>query len=195
MNVNRTKMRLAFRRGKIWAVAALAMANGFAASAQETNRASQTDFSAFRVISQRNIFNLNRTARRERNRTQQVGDAFYLVGTMSYEKGTFAFFDGTGSEYRKILQNAGAIAGYKVVEITPTSVRLEIGGKQVTMKVGAQMRREDQAGWQLAANSELPQDPAATADSAPTEASSENSSGEANDVLRKLMQRREQELK
>ena len=131
MNVNRTKMRLAFRRGKIWAVAALAMANGFAASAQETNRASQTDFSAFRVISQRNIFNLNRTARRERNRTQQVGDAFYLVGTMSYEKGTFAFFDGTGSEYRKILQNAGAIAGYKVVEITPTSVRLEIGGKQV----------------------------------------------------------------
>jgi hypothetical protein len=196
MNANRTITRSAFRRWKTWAVAALALANGFAAPAQETNRASQTDFSAFRIISERNIFNLNRTARRRgRNRTQQVGDAFYLVGTMSYEKGTFAFFDGTGSEYRKVLQNAGAIAGHKVVEITPTSVRLEIGGKQVTMKVGAQMRHEDKGGWQLAANGELPQDPAATVDSAPSEASSENSSGEANDVLRKLMQRREQELK
>ena len=195
MNVNRTRTRLAFRRGKVWAVAALALANGFVATAQETNRASQTDFSAFRVISQRNIFNANRTARRERNRTQQVGDAFYLVGTMSYEKGTFAFFDGTGSEYRKVLQNSGAIAGFKVAEITPTSVRLEVGGKQVTLKVGAQMRREDQGGWQLAANSELPQEPAATADSASSDVSSESSSGEANDVLRKLMQRREQELK
>ena len=143
MNVNRTMTRLAFRCWKIWAVAALALANGFAAPAQETNRATQTDFSAFRVISQRNIFNLNRTARRrERNRTQQVGDAFYLVGTMSYEKGTFAFFDGTGSEYRKVLQNAGAIAGGNVVEITPTSVKLEIGGKQATMKIGTQIDRK-----------------------------------------------------
>ena len=29
-----------------------------------------------------------------------------LVGTMTYEKGTFAFFDGSSSEYRKALKRA-----------------------------------------------------------------------------------------
>ena len=196
MNVNPTKTRLIFRRWKVWAVVALAMANGFAAPAQETNRVGQADFSAFRAISEKNIFNLNRTARRRgRNRTQQAGDAFYLVGTMSYEKGTFAFFDGTGSEYRKILQKAGAIAGYQVMEITPTSVKLETGGKHVTMKVGTQMRHEDQGGWQLVANSELPASPAEDVAPADGDTTSSSSSGEPNDVLKRLMQRREQELK
>jgi len=196
MNVNSTKTRLIFRCWKVWAVVALAMANGFAAPAQETNRAGQADFSAFRAISEKNIFNLNRTARRRgRNRTQQAGDAFYLVGTMSYEKGTFAFFDGTGSEYRKILQKAGAIAGYQVMEITPTSVKLETGGKHVTMKVGTQMRHEDQGDWQLVANSELPVNPAEDVAPADGDTAGSSSSGEPNDVLKRLMQRREQELK
>ena len=64
MNVNPTKTRLIFRCWKVWAVVALTMANGFATPAQETNRAGQADFSAFRGISEKNIFNLNRTARR-----------------------------------------------------------------------------------------------------------------------------------
>jgi hypothetical protein len=187
---------LIFRCWKIWAVVALAMANWFATPAQETNHVGQADFSAFRAISEKNIFNLNRTARRRgRNQTRQANDAFYLVGTMSYEKGTFAFFDGTGSEYRKILQKAGAIAGYQVMEITPTSVKLETGGKQVTMKVGTQMHHEDQGGWQLVANSELPVNPAEDVVPADGDTTSSSSSGEPNDVLKKLMQRREQELK
>jgi hypothetical protein len=174
----------------------LALANGFAAPAQDTNRVGQAEFSAFRTISERNIFNLNRTARRRgRSRTQQGGDAFYLVGTMSYEKGAFAFFDGTGSEYRKVLQKAGAIAGYRVLEITPTSVKLEIDGKQVTMKVGTQMRHEDQGGWQLVANSELPVTPVEDVAPADGDTTSSSSSDEPNDVLKRLMQRREQELK
>jgi hypothetical protein len=172
------------------------MANGFAAPAQETNHVGQADFSAFRAISEKNIFNLNRTARRRgKNRTQPVGDAFYLVGTMSYEKGAFAFFDGTGSEYRKVLQKAGAIAGYQVVEITPTSVKLETGGKQVTMKVGTQMRHEDQGDWQLVANSELLVNPVEDVAPADGDTTSSSSSDEPNDVLKRLMQRREQELK
>jgi hypothetical protein len=196
MNVNPTKTRLICRCWKVWAVVALAMANGFAAPAQETNHVGQADFSAFRGISEKNIFNLNRTARRRgRNRAQQGGDAFYLVGTMSYEKGTFAFFDGTGSEYRKILQKAGAIAGYNVLEITPTSVKLGMGGKQVTMKVGTQMRHEDQGNWQLVANSELPANPAEDVAPADGDTTSSSSSDEPNDVLKRLMQRREQELK
>ena len=177
-------------------MAALALANGLAVPAQETNRDGQADFAAFRSISERNIFNLSRTARRPgRNRAQPVSDAFSLVGTMSYDKGAFAFFDGTGSEYRKVLQRTGAIAGYHVLEIGPTSVTLEMDGKQITMKVGTQMRHEDHGGWQLVANSELPAPPPEETESADGDTASSSSSPEPNDVLKRLMQRREQELK
>ena len=196
MNMNRTRTKLVFHCWKAWTVVAVAMVNGFAAPAQETNHTGQASLSTFQVISQKNIFNLNRTGRRlGRGRTQRGADAFYLVGTMSYEKGTFAFFDGTASEYKKVLQNAGAIAGYKVVEITHTSVKLETGGKQVTMKVGTQMRHETQGGWQLVANSELPQPSVEDAAVTASDTTSSSSSDEPNDVLKRLMQRREQELK
>jgi len=124
-------------------------------------------------------------------------DAFSLVGTMSYAKGTFAFFDGTSSEYRKALQLDDAIAGYKVTEITPNAVKLQAADKRVEMKVGTQMRKETEGGWQLVGQAELPANSAQ--DSAGSEKSSDSagssSGGEVNDVLKKLMQQREQELK
>ena len=196
MNTNRTRARSVFHHWKAWVVVAVAMVNGLVASAQETNDTGRVGFSAFQVISRKNIFNLNRTGRRrDRGRSQRGGDAFSLVGTMSYGKGTFAFFDGTASEYKKVLQDSDAIAGYKVVEITPTSVKLETGGKQVTMKVGTQMRHETEGGWQLVANSELSQPSVEETAATLSDTTSSSSSDEPNDVLRRLMQRREQELK
>ena len=59
-----------------------------------------------------------------------------LVGTMTYEKGTFAFFDGSSSEYRKALKRAGIIAGYKLTSIAANSVELASG----TNAAGAQGR-------------------------------------------------------
>jgi len=122
-----------------------------------------------------------------------VADAFSLVGTMKYAKGTFAFFDGTTSAYRKAVQNAGTIAGYKVTDITPTSAKLANGDKQLTIKIGAQMRREEKGPWQLVASGELPAATTETVDSASTEPASNDSSTEGNDVLKRLMQQRERE--
>ncbi len=184
-----------FPSWKILAITALVMAGDFTARAQQTNRTSQADFSSFQVISERNIFNPNRTARRWRgNRTQPAADAFALVGTMSYAKGTFAFFDGTSSEYRKVVQNAGTIAGYKVTDITPTAVKLANGDKQLVMKVGTQMRREEKGSWQVAATSELPVVTTENAGSAPAEPVASDSGSEGGDVLKRLMKQREQEL-
>ena len=183
------------RPWKILAITALVMTGGFAARAQQTNRASEADFSSFQVISERNIFNPNRTARHKRgNQPQPVADAFSLVGTMSYAKGTFAFFDGTSSEYRKVVTNAEAIAGYKVTDITPSTVKLANGDKQLLMKVGTQMRREEKGSWQLAATSELPVETTENADAAPAEPSASDSDSGGNDVLKRLMKQREQEL-
>ena len=34
----------------------------------------------------------------------RIVDSFSFVGTMSYAKGTFAFFDGTSPDFRKVLE-------------------------------------------------------------------------------------------
>jgi hypothetical protein len=195
MNRKSTSIERVFGLWKVLVITALVIAGGFTARAQETNLVSATDFSSFQVISERNIFNPNRTARHKRgNRPQPVADAFSLVGTMSYAKGTFAFFDGTSSDYRKVVQNAGTIAGYKVTDITPTAVKLASGDKQLVMKVGTQMRREEKGSWQVVATSELPVEITESADATPSEPAASNSDSEGNDVLKRLMKQREQEL-
>ena len=127
--------------------------------------------------------------------------SFSLVGTMNYRNGMIAFFDGNDSDYRKVLSPDGVIAGYKVVEITLRGVKLEAAGKPVEMKVGAQMRQESKGEWQLAGSGELPAiaatatNEAAATDETPAASAAPSSADEPNDVLKKLMQQREQELK
>ena len=184
------------RAWTIGAAAALALAGWAAAETPATNRVSQTDLEAFQIISQRNIFNQNRTARRYETEAAAAVDSFALVGTFKYPKGDFAFFDGTSAEYRKVLRTSGAIAGYTVTAITPAGVQLERGGQRVAMKVGAHMRRVAEGAWQLAANGSRTTNAAGGASALALPArKSEISGGEASDVLKKLMQRREQELK
>jgi len=195
MNRKPTIIRKALRAWKILAITALVITAGPATRAQQTNVTNQADFTNFQVISERNIFNPSRTARHRNKGSQEPeADAFSLVGTMHYAKGTFAFFDGTTSEYRKAVQDAGTIAGYKVTDITPTCVKLASGDKQLTMKIGTQMRREEKGAWQLVASGELPADTTDTVDSASAEPAGNDSSTEGNDVLKRLMQQREKEL-
>jgi hypothetical protein len=161
-----------------------------------------TSYSAFQMIADRNIFDPNRYAHTSRSRGRSTSPSapwLSLVGTMSSRQGMLAFFDGNDSDNRKVLSPGGSIAGYKVVEITLHGVKLEAAGKPVVMKVGAQMRQAVKGEWQLADSGELP---AATAgneapatDETPAASPDSGSASEPNDVLKKLMQQREQELK
>jgi hypothetical protein len=184
------------------AITGLVLAACWAASAQQTNAPSRPDYSYFRIIADRNIFNPDRYPRQSRSsrrggREGPLVDAFSLVGTMSYPKGTFAFFDGTSSDYRKVLKLDDAIAGYKVTGITPNAVTLKAADKQIEMKVGSQMRHEDQGGWQLVSQNESLVEAAENSaeDTSSSSATESSSGGEGSDVLKKLMQQREQELK
>jgi len=169
------------------------------APAQQTNAPSRTDYSFFKMIVDRNIFDPNRNPHRAEKRGQRGPEveAFSFVGTMSYDKGTFAFFDGTSSTYRKALQVNGTIAGYKVKEIEPNVVKLEGDGKEIEMPVKAQMRHETQGGWRLVAQSESPTEPTEedVSEASSSSGTDAGSGGEVSDVLKKLMQQREQELK
>jgi len=110
------------------------------------------DESAFRIVSERNIFNANRsggTVRANNTRRPARVDSFALVGTMAYEKGAFAFFEGSGSEFTKVLKPGGVIAGYKLVDILANSVKLEIDGQITDLAIGSGLRREDQGAWKV----------------------------------------------
>lgn len=181
-------------------MAASFCAVNFAAEAQTTNDSGTINFSSFQIISQRNIFNPDRYPRTGPIRprpNREVVPTFSLAGTMSYRKGMFAFFNGTSSEYREVLQEGGKIAGFTVAKIALDGVQLESGGKKVEMSVGAAMRQAGD-GWQLSAPGEWSSSSVAseTDDANSTSAETPSavmSSGNApNDALKRLMQQREQ---
>jgi hypothetical protein len=178
------------------------LANGRLAAAQTTNAPAATNYSSFQIIVDRNIFDPNRYAHASPSRGRSVSKSapyFALVGTLSSRNGMLAFFDGNDSDYRKVLSPDGVIAGYKVAEITLHGVKLTSTNKPVVMKVGAQMRQEGKGEWQLAESGEWPAttagNEAPTTDETPVATPASGAGSEPNDVLRKLMQQREQELK
>jgi hypothetical protein len=158
------------------------------------------DYSAFRQIADRNIFNAGRSSRSarsgERPRQVQV-DTFTVVGTMSYAKGDVAFFDGSSGAYRKAVKLGESIAGHKVIGITAEEVQLEAGEQKVTLKVGGQMRREDEGPWSMSAagvsHAVTSSAPGTTTGAAET--ADGGSDGEVSDVLKRLLQKRAQEEK
>jgi hypothetical protein len=166
--------------------------------AQTTATAARPDYAAFRIISERNIFNVNRSGRqsggsRDRRKPAKI-DTFGLVGTLQNEQGFHALFDGSSSDYRKDLKCSGTIAGYKIADINFQGVRIENGPHKINLRVGSQMRREDEGEWKLSASTE-PLPASGSSSSSSSGSSSSASSGDMSDALKRLMQQREQELK
>jgi hypothetical protein len=202
-----------FTRTKIILLATLAFAGNFSAVAQ-SNAPGDTDYAKFSsFITDRNIFDPNRyphNARstpvrtRTRTRTRAPGTPFIaLVGTMSYEKGLFAFFNASDSDLKKILTAGDEIAGYTVKEITASAVTLtDKDKKEITMKIGDQMHQDGSA-WKLnddssgsaPASEALPTtEPDSSATGTPeAPAAAPSANLEGNDILKKLMEKRAKE--
>ncbi len=184
----------------------LALATAGLAKSHDSSKENSKDY---RIISQRNIFNQHRVPTTPNSSSKPVKtvprgtvDAFSLVGTLVYEKGSYAFFDGSNPSYRKVVQLSDVISDYKVVAIRSDSVQLEAGGRQFEMKVGAQLRRTDDTA-QLINYSASTYSNAAPASSSYTPSSSYPPSSTAplpggaspSDVLKKLMEKRAQEMR
>lgn len=154
-----------------WLITMTLAAGGMTTTAQTANRPAGTnaapaplptahvavatprqDEAAFRIISERNIFNANRSGGRvtvANTRRPTRIDHFTLVGTMAYAKGAFAFFEGSSSEFDKVAKANDVIAGHKLVDVLADGVMLEADGKQLELLIGWGMRREDAGVWQV----------------------------------------------
>jgi hypothetical protein len=191
--------------------AALFLAGGWPMAAQEANSASRPNFDSFQVIDQNNIFNPYRRPAVRRNSGPPPPRIYYftLAGAMSYENKGYAFFNGTGVSRGKVFSPSDTINGYRIAEISNNTVKLAAASNQfIILKVGMQMRREDNGPWKLLASAQ-PSANASSSDSAP---SSDDGAGAGagddaatptppestvpgadSDVIKRLMRRRAEE--
>jgi hypothetical protein len=117
------------------------------------NTPGRTDYRNFEIIPKRNIFNPRRSPayvptdppQRIHPRTETLA----LVGVMSYGKGPMAFFDGSRSDYRKMLKPNESIAGFKITTIDATSVKLAASTNEIELQLGMQLAREEAGEWKL----------------------------------------------
>jgi len=118
-------------------------------------------FEDFQLIAERNIFDPSRkphthTAPPEPERPPEPKvDIIALTGTLSYAKGTFAFFDSNSSDFRKTAKVGDQIAGYTLKGIEQSQVALEHESQLLELKVGQQLRRKDQGAWEVTAGEPL----------------------------------------
>ncbi len=137
----------------------------------------------FKAISDRNIFNTRRYAGRTQSdtpppttRRERVIESVSLLGTLEYDKGRVAFFEGSGSDSRKSAKVEDTIAGCKITAIEPSAITLDANGKTIQLKVGHMMRREDQGEWQTR-EAERPFEPMFTSSFSPGSSFGSSSSG------------------
>jgi hypothetical protein len=129
---------------------------------------------------------------------------------MSYENKGYAFFEGTGNVRDKAFSPSDSINGYKIAEITNNTVKLAAASNQfITLKVGMQMRKEDNGPWKLVASS-MPPSESTSSDSGSSDSGAQSSDdgagagadaaaptpsipGADSDVIKRLMRRRAEE--
>lgn len=118
-------------------------------------------FKPFAVITERNVFNANRSlpsqpaAPKPKATPAPKVEAFALLGTMSSERGSVAFFDGTSTTYRKAVETGEKLGAYTVASIEHDRVTLTADERELCLPIKMQFRREDHGDWLL---TELPDD-------------------------------------
>ncbi len=120
------------------------------------------DFSTFKILTERNIFDPNRSSRGNRYSAPSsdtppparppppaVVETFTLVGTLAYGENQMAFIDGPSSQYKRALRLNDTIAGLKLKSVAANQAAFDNDGKEISLRIGHQLRREDRREWQV----------------------------------------------
>src|SRR5262245_18091774 len=110
-------------------------------AAAATNTPNPLDGSAFKILSdrERNIFTTRRSDRYVPSASRTRGsrsENLALVGALTYDKGPHAFFDGSRSEYRKVLKAEDTIAEFKIMAVESSQVKLAAATNDVDVHAG-----------------------------------------------------------
>lgn len=150
-------------------------------------------FETFRGIADRNIFNAARTGKTRATDDQgPATDSLSLVGTLESDKGEYAFFDGSDAAYRTAVHVGESVGPFKVTSITPEHVELDRDGHRVSMAVAQQLQRPPGGDWKVVA---APEPPPLVVAPPPPETTASNLPANAAEIVRRLMEQRQKQLK
>jgi hypothetical protein len=145
---------------------------------------------AFALVTERNIFNPNRTARprsapeEKPVRTEEVA----LVGVVGFGADPAAVFHSADPRLRGEAAAGGRLGDFSVVAVTPAGVELRAGERTYTLAVAQRLTRVEGGEWTASAA------PVPEVRSRP-EAAPVEVPANASEVLKRLMKQREKQLK
>ena len=123
-----------------------------------------------------------------------AADYAALTGTMLTADKALAFFSGSRTEFNKVLAAGGTIAGATLTQITPNSIEVERGGKRILIAVGQTVPLDAASAPGAAPASSQPSltnnATPSTTTAAPTPGSADREA-----LMRRMMEKRQQELK
>ena len=158
-------------------------------------------------------------AERQRARESSIPvDRFSLVGTMHNNDESLAFFSGSSSRYNTVLKTGEQIEGYSVKEIHEKNILLEKEGNELEFSVGMGMTRRGDDPWEIVQNagsdfrgssgsgrsrsssrssrgpSRDNRPPSRTSSNSSSTATSEPDAASKSDILKRMMERRRQQM-
>jgi len=158
-------------------------------------------FDVYRVLGERNIFDPNRLPMvqgappRVVEQPHKATDYVMLTGVMVNNGKALAFFSGSRPDYDKVTEVNGEIAGAKLTRIAPAGIEVDRAGKKIVVAVGQTVPFDDSA------PGAPPTDAVASTAAAPATTGTGDASpatpqlpGNLNEVMRRMMERRQHEL-
>ena len=145
---------------------------------------------AFALVTERNIFNPNRTARTRAApeekpvRTEEVA----LVGVVGFGASTSAVFHSADPHLKGEAAAGARLGEFTVVAVSPSAVELRAGERTYSLAVAQRLTRVEGGEWTASA-SPVPE-ARSRAESGPVEVPAN-----ASEVLKRLMKQREKQLK
>jgi hypothetical protein len=177
-------------------LAGAALAADSRSSRKSEPRVDPSSYEYYRPIADHNIFNPNRSGRIQSDgEAPRRVDMIALVGTMDYEKGVLALFDGSDRSYRKAAHVGEAVGPFKVANIAPNTIEIERDGKKQSMAVGQQLRKPEGGDWTMIGIDTVRAEAAAAAAQAAAAAAPPPIPPDASEALRRLMEQRQKQLK
>ena len=157
-------------------------------------------FETYNLLRTRNIFDPERRPGSSTPVATETApshsDFAALTGTMITPEKTLAFFSGSRTEFNVVLSTSGTIAGAKITKINSDSVEIERNGKLITVAIGqtvplnASSKPGPAPGFTPADST-----PSTTANAAPGSSPSAQPSTDREALMRRMMEKRQQELK
>ncbi len=181
--------------------------NSFAA---EENKITGPAFEEFQIVFEKNIFNPDRRSLSKGPITiappAPKVESNYLLGTLISNDGAYAFFENSGQSGDSVLKVGDDFCGRSILSINTSSIKLKEATQTIDLTVGMGLQRIADGAWTLAnspiniarntnrkpgqESPDLKQDNNDASEKS-TPDSADNSS---NDILKKLMERRKQEM-